>query len=190
MNQVCRTIFIHLLILLGNLLAFRIRPISLYFIGIVLDDVPLNWLKYFLFSRLIDCVIPLSKFQEIKKASVLSFFPRTATLWNALNGLSLELICIFHLGQNIQKWISEICGRQPLKNLKAVIFHKFHLVHSWIFCSISGLFFMNFPIYFSSLGSISCNSISGSGGLALYVMNPIKKQNKEQSIQHYIITLI
>ena len=118
MNQVCRTIFIHLLILLENLLAFKIRPISLYFIGINLEEVPLNWLKYFLFSRLIGCVISLSKFQEIKKASVLSFFPLTATLWNALNGLSLELICIFHLGQNIQKWTKWNLWKTAFKKFK------------------------------------------------------------------------
>ena len=59
-NRVCRTTFIHLLILLDNLLAFKIGPISVCFTGIILDDVPLNWLKYFLFSRLIDCVISLT----------------------------------------------------------------------------------------------------------------------------------
>ena len=42
---------------------------------------------------------------------------------------------------------SDICGRQPLKNLKSrpyhfrflkAVFHKFYLVHSWILCPIYG----------------------------------------------------
>ena len=54
------------------------------------------------------------------------------------------------MGQVSKNGQSKICGRQPLKNLKyglskqinitsgflKAVFHKFHLVHSWILCPI------------------------------------------------------
>ena len=55
---------------------------------------------------------------------------------------------MLYMGQSIQEQV-EICGRQPLKNLKwyawadhfpsnclKAVFYKFHLVHSWMLCPI------------------------------------------------------
>ena len=58
---------------------------------------------------------------------------------------------------------SKVCGRQPLKNLKCssdflkAVFHKFYLVHSWVFCPICSL---SFTRYFQlSLKEEYCKSI-------------------------------
>ena len=79
---------------------------------------------------------------------------------------------------------SEICGRQLSSNFLKAVFHKFHLVHSWILCPIYWKTCLNL-LLFGKTGKF----VTVSWALSYMIRNPfnyvswIKKEQAEAVVQ-------